>query len=153
MTSSGPRALDDAGAVLEDLRGRGYRMTPQRRAIVEEVMRATGHISPGEIAARVQRRLPGVNASTVYRTLELLEEVGAVHHAHMEDGAEYHRASHHDHVHLVCSRCGRSRSLPAAEVAALERALAEATGFHADLTHFAIAGLCAECAAAVERGA
>ena len=66
-------------------------MTPQRRAIVSEVMRTHGHISPAEIARKVQGEMPGVNASTVYRTLTLLEEVGVLQHSHLETGAEYHK--------------------------------------------------------------
>ena len=67
-------------------------MTPQRRAIVSEVMRAKGHISPTAIARKVQGDMPGVNASTVYRTLTLLESVGVLQHSHVETVAEYHRA-------------------------------------------------------------
>ena len=64
----------DNDAVMETLRSRGLRMTPQRRAIVSEVLRTPGHISPAAIARTVQGEMPGVNASTVYRTLSLLEE-------------------------------------------------------------------------------
>ena len=52
-------------------------MTPQRRAIVSEVMRTQGHISPAAIARTIEGEMPGVNPSTVYRTLSLLEEVGS----------------------------------------------------------------------------
>ncbi|MGZ4154499.1 MAG: Fur family transcriptional regulator, partial [Actinomycetota bacterium] len=60
--------------VIEILRTRGLRMTPQRRAIVGEIMRTKGHISPTALVRRVQGEMPGVNASTIYRTLSLLEE-------------------------------------------------------------------------------
>ena len=62
--------------VLEALRARGHRMTPQRRAIVAEIMETSGHIAPPEVAARVKARIPGVNDSTIYRTLDLLQTVG-----------------------------------------------------------------------------
>jgi Fe2+ or Zn2+ uptake regulation protein len=62
--------------VMELLRARGLRMTPQRRAIVSAVMHAQGHISPTAITRKIQSEMPGVNASTVYRTLTLLEDVG-----------------------------------------------------------------------------
>ncbi|HEY3023806.1 MAG TPA: transcriptional repressor, partial [Actinomycetota bacterium] len=94
------------GDVMGILRARGLRMTPQRRAIVAEIMRTRGHISPTALARKVQGEMPGVNASTVYRTLALLEEVGVLSHAHLEGGAEYHRAEEAGHVHLTCSRCG-----------------------------------------------
>ena len=84
-------------------------MTPQRRAIVTEVMRTQGHISPSVIARTVQGEMPGVNASTVYRTLTLLEEVGVLSHSHLETGAEYHKTEEAEHVHLTCGRCGKRR--------------------------------------------
>jgi len=110
--------------VISALRERGLRMTPQRRAIVAEIMRTQGHISPTALARKVQGDMPGVNASTIYRTLSLLEEMGVLAHAHLETGAEYHRAEEADAlVHLI------------------ERH----HGFEPDLTHFAIGGLCADC--------
>lgn len=136
------RTLDD---VIEILRGRGLRMTPQRRAIVAEIMRTQGHISPTELAQKVQSEMPGVNASTIYRTLALLEEVGVLAHAHMEGGAEYHRAEEAGHVHLTCSNCGAEDDLSIEEAEALVRLIESHRGFQPDLTHFAISGLCAEC--------
>jgi Fur family ferric uptake transcriptional regulator len=134
--------------VLELLRDRGLRMTPQRRAIVAEVMRTPGHISPTAIARRVQGDMPGVNASTVYRTLTLLEEVGLLQHSHLESGAEYHRSEEAEHVHLTCSRCGADDALSLKEADTLQDLIHRHHGFLADLTHFAITGLCRECAAA-----
>lgn len=127
------------------LRQRGYRITPQREAIVHEVLRAHGHITPQDVARRVQRRMPAVNASTVYRTLAVLEEVGMVRHAHLERGAEYHRADEVEHVHLTCSRCGAEDDLSLREADSLKRLLQRHRGFRPDLTHFAISGLCAAC--------
>jgi Fur family ferric uptake transcriptional regulator len=140
------RSADDLGRVLELLRARGLRMTPQRRAIVAEVLRTPGHLAPTQIARRVQGEMPGVNASTVYRTLALLEEVGVLRHAHLEAGAEYHRADEARHVHLICQRCERNEELTVDEVAELAGLLRHHNGFEADLTHFAITGLCRRCA-------
>jgi Fur family ferric uptake transcriptional regulator len=133
--------------VLEALKLRGYRMTPQRRAIVSEIMATRGHIAPQELVQRVKDRLPGVNDSTVYRTLDLLEEMGFLSHAHLGAGPAYHHAEHNDHVHLICERCGKTDQLSVADTAPLNRALAKITEFQPDFTHFAISGLCARCAA------
>jgi Fur family ferric uptake transcriptional regulator len=133
--------------VMELLRSRGLRMTPQRRAIVSEVMRTHGHISPSAIARKVEGEMPGVNPSTVYRTLALLEDVGVLQHSHLESGAEYHKADEAQHVHLTCHRCGRDDELSLAEAERLKRLIHSHHGFVADLTHFAITGLCADCAA------
>jgi Fur family ferric uptake transcriptional regulator len=132
-------------AVLEQLRGKGLRMTPQRRAIVAEVMASEGHISPPTIARRVRERVPGVNPSTVYRTLDLLEGLGILSHAHLEEGPEYHRRAESGHVHLTCSTCGSEDSLSMDEANRLKKLITRHHGFTPDLTHFAISGLCAAC--------
>jgi Fur family ferric uptake transcriptional regulator len=127
------------------LRRRGRRVTPQREAIVREVMRAQGHITPQAVARRVQRRMPAVNVSTVYRTLSMLEDVGVVQHSHLEGGAEYHRAGEGEHVHLTCSRCGAEDDLSIGEAGSLRAVISRHRGFLPDLRHFAISGLCATC--------
>ena len=132
--------------VIDVLRKHGLRMTPQRRAIVAEIMRTQGHISPTVLARRVQGEMPGVNASTIYRTLATLEEVGVLAHAHLEGGAEYHRAEEAGHVHLTCSNCGDEDDLSMNEAQALVELIERHHGFQPDLTHFAISGLCAVCA-------
>jgi Fur family ferric uptake transcriptional regulator len=137
----------DYADVLDLLRSKGLRMTPQRRAIVSEVMRTKGHISPAAIARTIEGEMPGVNPSTVYRTLTLLEEVGVLQHSHLESGAEYHKAEEAQHVHLTCHRCGRDDELSIAEAERLGQLIHRHHGFEADLTHFAITGLCADCAA------
>ena len=120
-------------------------MTPQRRAIVSEIMSSKGHISPTVVSKRVRERVPGVNASTVYRTLGLLEDLGILSHAHLESGPEYHRRSESQHVHLSCSRCGSQDDLSMREADRLKRLVQTHHGFRPDLTHFAISGLCARC--------
>jgi Fur family ferric uptake transcriptional regulator len=136
------RAAQDA---LQVLKRNGFRMTPQRQAIVAEVMRTDGHISATVIAAKVQARMPGVTPSTIYRTLDVLEDVGIISHSHLERGAEYHRAGQEGHVHLTCSSCGAEDDLSLEEAATLERLITKHHGFRPDLTHFAISGICKRC--------
>ena len=131
--------------IVAALRQRGLRMTPQRRAIVGEIMLSQGHISPTALARKVQADMPGVNASTIYRTLSLLEEMGVLAHTHLESGAEYHRAEDAGHVHLTCSNCGDEDDLSLEEAGELVRLIERHHGFEPDLTHFAIGGLCAHC--------
>jgi len=136
------RVVED---VIELLRQRGLRMTPQRRVIVAEIMRTQGHISPTALARKVQGDMPGVNASTIYRTLALLEEAGVLAHAHLEGGAEYHRAEEAGHIHLTCSRCHAEDDLSLDDATVIQKLIEEHHGFHPDLTHFAISGLCSDC--------
>jgi Fur family transcriptional regulator, ferric uptake regulator len=140
-----PDGVDEVRALSALLRERGHRITPQREAILHEVLRTRGHITPQDVTRRVQRRMPAVNASTVYRTLALLEEVGVVRHSHLEGGAEYHRTDDAHHVHLTCSRCGAEDDLGVREAGSLRRLIQRHRGFLPDLTHFAISGLCADC--------
>lgn len=111
-------------------------------------MRAQGHISPSDLTRQIQSEMPGVNASTVYRTLTLLEEVGVLQHSHLESGAEYHRTEEAEHIHLMCSNCGEDDPLSLKEADALHDLIQRHHGFKADLTHFAITGLCRDCARA-----
>jgi Fur family ferric uptake transcriptional regulator len=139
--------FETVDGVLDLLRDRGFRMTPQRRAIVTEIMQAKGHINPVDVSRRVAERVPGVNASTVYRTLALLEDVGVLSHAHLEEGPEYHRRSEGEHVHLICSNCGAAESLTLDEARELRGMLTSRHDFEPDLTHFAISGRCGACRA------
>src|SRR3954469_22366803 len=130
-----PRTTTD---VIDVLRAHGLRMTPQRRAIVAEIMRTQGHISPTALARKVQGDMPGVNASTIYRTLATLEEVGVLAHAHLESGAVTHRADKTQHVPLACSSCGDEDDLSLNEAQILVKVIRLHHGFEPDLTHFAI---------------
>ena len=128
------------------LRARGHRLTPQRQLVLEAVGEI-GHATPDEIASAVRRTAAGVNLSTVYRTLELLEELGLVRHTHLGHGsATYSLATDDDHVHLVCRTCGDVGEAPVQQVAdAVERLRAE-HGFHVDLGHLTVFGQCRGCA-------
>jgi Fur family ferric uptake transcriptional regulator len=137
--------VESVDEIIARLRRCGRRLTPQREAIIRDVMRADGHITPQTVARRVQRRMPAVNVSTVYRTLAMLEDIGVVQHSHLEQGAEYHRTGEGEHVHLTCSRCGTEDDLSLREAGSLRAVIQRHRGFDPDLRHFAISGLCASC--------
>lgn len=137
--------MDRVEEIIARLRRGGRRLTPQREAIIRDVMRAEGHITPQTVARRVQRRMPAVNVSTVYRTLAMLEEIGVVQHSHLEQGAEYHRTGEGEHVHLTCSACRAEDDLSLREAGSLRAVIRRHRGFDPDLRHFAISGLCASC--------
>lgn len=129
-----------------DLRQRGYRLTPQRQLVLEAVD-VLEHATPDEILTEVRRTASGVNISTVYRTLELLEELGLVSHAHLGHGAPtYHLADRHHHMHLVCRDCESVTEADISEAAPLTDRLRATYGFETDMKHFAIFGRCADCA-------
>ena len=127
------------------LRAQGYRLTPQRQLVLRAVTELR-HGTPDEICTEVQRSATGVNISTVYRTLELLEELGLVTHTHLGHGPPtYHAATDEDHLHLVCRDCGAIIETDASVADALVSELAQRHGFVTDVAHFAIYGRCQGC--------
>jgi len=130
-----------------DLRQRGYRLTPQRQLVLEAVD-TLEHATPDAILVEVRKTASGVNISTVYRTLELLEDLGVVSHTHLGHGAPtYHPASHADHLHLVCRRCGGVEEADLRHAGGLARGVAGEHGFVTDLGHLSLHGVCGRCAA------
>jgi Fur family transcriptional regulator, ferric uptake regulator len=134
---------DDAREVLHQ---RGLRWTPQRRLILEVLAATEGHVTGSEVVERCRGRDGEITPSTVYRTLDVLEDVGFVHHSHGADGREeYHVMPEDEHGHLRCLECGMGWEIPPAEAAALVAALRTERGFAVDLGHLTIVGRCATC--------
>lgn len=130
----------------ERLRASGHRLTPQRELVLAAVERL-GHATPDEVYAEVRTHSTSINLSTVYRTLELLDELGLIHHAHLTDRAPtYHSATGHEHAHLICRSCHAVISVGRDEVEAAFGPLAERHGFAPDYGHLTVFGLCADCA-------
>jgi Fur family transcriptional regulator, ferric uptake regulator len=126
------------------LRERGYRLTPQRELILGAVERL-GHATPDEVLAEVRTHSTAVNASTVYRTLEVLEELGLVRHAHLSDRAPtYHSTSEHEHFHLVCRNCHQVISVDPDVLSTLSERLQADHGFTVDVGHLTIFGTCGD---------
>ncbi|MDQ4085932.1 MAG: transcriptional repressor [Actinomycetota bacterium] len=142
------RGDDEAGRPAdwqEELRSRGYRLTPQRQLVLEAVYELE-HATPDEILAHVRERASGVNVSTIYRTLELLEEIGLVTHTHLSHGAPtYHSSAVPPHVHLVCRSCKEVSDVEPQIVQPLVARLQDDEGFETDVAHLTIFGLCRKC--------
>jgi Fur family ferric uptake transcriptional regulator len=129
----------------EKLRGSGYRLTPQRELILDAVD-SLGHATPDEVLAEVRKKSSALNVSTVYRTLEVLEELGLVRHAHLSDRAPtYHSVRDHEHFHLVCRNCHRVISVDPDVLEPLLARLREEFAFEADVGHLTVFGRCLDC--------
>ncbi len=138
------RTVPDS-SLAEMLRSRGLRLTPQRQLILEAV-HGLGHATPERVHSAVRERVAGVNITTVYRTLELLEELGLVTHTHLSHGSPtYHAAGADQHVHLVCRSCGTVGEVDPALLEPLAAQLARQHGFRVDIGHVALFGVCATC--------
>jgi len=134
------------GDIASKLSEQGYRLTPQRMMILSAIENSDDHISAEEIYAQVLAKYPHVNISTVYRTLELLKQLGLVTETDLGGGrVRYHPADKGHHHHLVCTECGAIIDLDESLLASLESTLLREYKFIADLRHLAIFGRCANC--------
>lgn len=132
--------------LLEVLRERGFRLTPQRMMVLEVIEASDDHVSAEEIHGQARARYPYINISTVYRTLELLKEQGLVTETDLGGGRlVYHPAGKAHHHHLVCRNCGRVRDIDASAFRQLRDELRARYGFDAELEHVAIFGTCEAC--------
>lgn len=140
------RAVGRWADVRRRLHARGLRWTPQRRVLLEVLAGVDGHVTGAELVERTRRIDPSTTPSTVYRTLDVLEDLGLVSHSHGPEGRqEFHVNPGADHGHLVCSSCGGTWELTTREVAALAAGLRGGRGFEVAVDHLTIEGRCAEC--------
>jgi Fur family ferric uptake transcriptional regulator len=128
------------------MRARGLRWTPQRALLVGILAHADGHVTGSRLVDRCRELDPTATPSTVYRTLDVLEELGVVRHSHGLDGREeFHVLPTSEHGHLICAECGAAEELPAADAATFLAALREDRGFEAWIGHLTLTGRCRGC--------
>jgi Fur family ferric uptake transcriptional regulator len=138
--------LDTVSRARVQLRERGLRWTPQRRALVEVLVSSDGHVTGTDLVERCVAIDPGTTPSTVYRTLDVLEEIGLVRHSHGHDGREeFHVLPTTEHGHLRCEHCGATWEIDTVEAAQLTRVLARHRRFTLNLSHLTVVGRCAGC--------
>ena len=130
---------------LNQLRKSGYRLTPQRLAILQVLQETHGHLSAAEIFQSAAYRLPGLTEATVYRTLDFLVGHGLALVAHIGSGRMVYESALHDHHHLICRKCGQSAEISHAELDALFKHFEKSTGYHIDASHVTFFGLCPDC--------
>jgi Fur family transcriptional regulator, ferric uptake regulator len=146
-----PDRADEAAweLVRERLHAQGLRWTPQRRTLVDVLSQTDGHVTGSELVERCRAKDPTTTPSTVYRTLDVLEDLGYVSHHHGVYGREeFHVLPTEEHGHLHCRSCGASWEIQAREADAIARSLNAERGFTVDRSHITITGQCAACAAA-----
>jgi Fur family ferric uptake transcriptional regulator len=129
------------------LRSGGRRLTRQRQLIWEALTSEPDrHLSADELVERVRSELPRVNASTVYRTLDLLVEEGLVRRADLgRDRAFYEPAADHPHHHLVCERCGAVVHLHDEALGDLRGRIEAASGYTLSAAELTFFGTCPAC--------
>ena len=130
---------------VKTLKEKGLKLTPQRMLIVDIIHEARGHLTAEEIIKHVHSRMPGVNKSTIYRTLDLLEESGCVYKSQLNEEIIYHHDEEGHHHHLVCSKCGDTIKCDEDLFTPLKNLLKENYSFDIDFKHIVMNGLCEKC--------
>ncbi len=139
-------ARPDWASVRDRLHARGLRWTPQRRTLIEVLARTAGHVTGSELVERCREIDPATIPSTVYRTLDVLEDLGLVRHGHGADGREeFHVLPEGEHGHIYCAGCGRSWEIGPHEAAAMVASIEASRRFSVDLSHVTIVGYCVDC--------
>jgi Fur family ferric uptake transcriptional regulator len=128
---------------IDALRKRGHKITPQREMIVKAIVEGEQHMTVEEIFAKVQERTKAVNIATVYRTLDLLVNMGLINRTDMgDDVISYSNNQHGPHIHLICRNCGAVINAEYQLIESLNDRFREHYRFEADLQHIAIFGTC-----------
>jgi len=136
----------DLSALNSELSQQGYKLTRQRKAVLEVVAQANARLSAAEVLARAQRSCPDLGLTTVYRTLEILEQMGVIRRVHLDDGCEGFAltAAEHGH-HLICSGCRATVEFEDCNLSSLLKRVAVQTGFTIDHHWLELVGLCPQC--------
>jgi Fur family transcriptional regulator, ferric uptake regulator len=147
--SPSPSSSGPWDAVATRARSAGHRWTPQRETVASILagVEPGAHMTATELVERCRDRDPSTVPSTVYRTLDVLEDLGLVRHGHGADGREeYHVLPAGEHGHLHCTGCGATREITPAQASAVTSALRDVGGFEVDIGHMTLVGTCAACA-------
>ena len=136
-----------ANRIAGILRQHGYKVTPQRRAVLHTIADSHNHLTPTAIYDRVRQGHPSIGLVTIYRTLDILAELGLICRVHIESGCRSYlmrRPSEHHH-HLVCSGCGQVVDFTDCALSKLEQRLSQETGFEMEGHLLEFTGLCQAC--------
>lgn len=130
--------------LIEAMKGKGCKITPQRRLLIE-ILKTGGHKSAEEIFAEVKKEQPNISFGTVYRNLNVLKEIGLVKELDFKDGCSRYELAGKHHHHLVCLGCGKAIEL---NMCPLQQQVEEVAGNH-DFKiaghSFKIYGYCSMC--------
>jgi Fur family ferric uptake transcriptional regulator len=136
----------------QELRQRGFRMTPQRQVILQILESSTGHLSPAEIFKLARTSVPGLTEATVYRTLDFLSQNEMIHPAHTASGHLVYEFSGDDHHHLVCRLCGQEVRVESSWVNPAQQEIENHTRYHLDVSHLVFFGTCPDCLVSSKAG-
>ena len=127
------------------LRARGFRMTPQRMAILHVLRHERTHLSPSAVYKKAIKELPGLTEPTVYRTLEFLADNALVRPSYTPNGHLTYEIAGIEHHHIVCRRCGGEIEVEHTLLESLYRLLETTSGYRRIDSHVTFFGVCPDC--------
>ncbi|GAA0683799.1 MULTISPECIES: Fur family transcriptional regulator [Clostridium] len=143
-------SLVNINKLKEDLKNKGYKLTPQRRSIVDTIIENEGsHLTVEEIYDKVKIQCPEIGLATVYRTVMLLEEMGIVYKLDLDDGCSRYELVHEDelhrHHHLICTKCGKVIEVEGDLLENLEAKIEKQYNFKINDHSVKFFGICENC--------
>ena len=130
--------------LVSSLREEGFRITPQRIAIVEYILKTDDHPSAEKIHKVVQKKYPMISVSTVYKTLDLLREKKLVNEIEVDGEARFD--AHTDaHVNLVCLNCGKIEDIDEGALKEIQARAAKKSRYLIIKSTFELVGYCSHC--------
>lgn len=139
--------------IEQELHKHGYKVTPQRRVIIDAIISSHEHLTPAAIHERVQRQNRSIGLVTIYRTIDVLTELGLICEMHAGGSCRSYlirRPSEHHH-HLICSDCGKVIDFTNCDLKELERRLAKETSFKISGHLLEFLGQCRQCRTAANK--
>jgi len=145
--------MGQPNAVLSALGDAGKRLTVARRAVAEAIAEQAGHFTAEDVLAASRSRRRALARATVFRSLELLVDLGMVERVDLPTGEHAYVACEPDahHHHVVCSACGRSVEVGELGLGPILARIESSTGFVIDSHRLELFGLCPECQAAASK--
>jgi Fur family ferric uptake transcriptional regulator len=132
----------DAPAAMRVLRDAGLRLSTARRLVIEALFAAEGPVSAAQLSDQLS-----LDESSVYRNLEVLERYGLVRHLHLGHGAGlYVLVGAQEAEYLYCERCNKVTVVSPEQFEPVRKAIRRRFGYTARFSHFAVVGVCEECA-------
>ncbi len=122
-----------------------FRLTPQRKVILEELMETDSHLTAAEVYELVRARLPRISLGTVYRNLETLSQLGMIQKLEVGGTQKRFDGKTNIHYHVRCLSCGRVDDAPMEPQTALEEAIEGLTDYEIIGHRLEFVGLCLKC--------
>lgn len=141
--------FEQADALRQSLRENKYKLTRPRQTLLDIVARADHHLTPAEVYHQAKARYPHLGLTTVYRTLDLLLDLGYVQRIHLDEGCHSYAPTARPHGHqIICSSCGRTEEFAGCDLGPLIKTLQSRTGFKINAHVLELMGCCPDCQSA-----